>query len=172
MFGGSNNNNGKGPWDPLRDIDEIRKIFSGDTRGLFPGAIVSSSGSHPGLYMSSSSTNWMPSVDLLDTPQKYILTAEVPGVTKEDIEVDVSDNRVCLTGKRQFDSAKADPKSQDVYLFREIMPGEFKRCFTLPSKINESRVDAHLNEGFLEIALEKQNPGKTMKSSMNPIKLK
>ena len=172
MFGGSNNN-GKGPWDPLRDLDDFKKLFSGDGRVFFPSSMVSSNGlGHPGLYMSSSSTNWMPSVDLLDTPQNYVLTAEMPGVMKDNIHVDVSENRVCLSGKRLFDNCKIDPNTQDIYLFREIMPGEFKRCFTLPQKINESKVDAHLNEGFLEISLAKESPGKTLKSRMSPIKLK
>mmetsp|Transcript_39797 Transcript_39797/g.62911 ORF Transcript_39797/g.62911 Transcript_39797/m.62911 type:complete len:171 (-) Transcript_39797:107-619(-) len=170
MLGGSNN---KSPWDPLRDLDELKKIFGGDNRGFFSGPIIQSSGniSHPGLYMSASSTNWMPSIDLLDTPKSYVLTAEMSGVHKENIEIDVSENRVCLSGKRMSESSKND-SSQDIFLCREILPGEFKRCFTLPSKIDENRVDAHLTDGVLEIRLDKANPGKTLKSNMSSVKLK
>ncbi|KNH06984.1 heat shock protein Hsp20 [Perkinsela sp. CCAP 1560/4] len=171
MFGGSNN---KPPWDPLRELDELKKIFSGENRGALPGSMFTAGGSttHPGLYMSASSTNWMPAVDLLDTPQKYVLTAEMPGVNRENIEIDVSENRICVSGKRQSDVIKPDTKTQDIFLCREILPGEFKRCFTLPSKINENKVDANLADGVLEVRLDKETPGKTMRTNMNSIKLK
>jgi len=149
--------------DPFREIERMFGMFENGPRG-FPGMITMSS--------STSSTGGLhPSMDLQETQKAYKLTAEVPGIPQKDIEIKVSDNRVCVSGRRTIDFSPSNkvnisPKDEDAsaFLCWERRPGEFQRCFTLPNKVNEGKVAATLKDGILEVTLEKMTPSSVMRS--------
>ena len=70
---------------------------------------------------------------------KYYLTAELPGVDKEDISISIEDGYVTLSGKKE-------EKRSDYYL-KETRYGSFKRSFRLPAKVAEDKVDATYKNG-------------------------
>ena len=117
-------------WDPLRDLLALH-----DQIGQFVGTDA------PG---------WTPPVDLYETPGEYVLTAELPGLSREEIEIQAEENRVVVRGER---AAARVPCEQ--YHRVERGHGRFSRMFTLPDAIDVDAVSADLADGVLTITLPK-----------------
>lgn len=96
----------------------------------------------------------VPVVDLKDEEKRYVLTAEMPGFKKENIEIDVSDTSIAITGTAGW---KYDEKGQ-LYICRERACKTFYREIELPEEIEIGKVEANLTEGVLEIVLPKKAP--------------
>ncbi len=96
----------------------------------------------------------VPVVDLEDREKEFLLKAEMPGFKKGDIEIDVQDNSVVITGDVGW---KYDKKERD-YICKERACKTFYREVELPEEIKVDEVCANLNEGVLEITLPKKNP--------------
>ena len=90
-----------------------------------------------------------PSVDLVEKDGKYLLTAELPGINKEDISITIDDGYVTLSGKRE---AKTEEEGSDYYV-REMRYGSFSRRFELPKKVVEEKVDANYKDGVLTVVM-------------------
>jgi HSP20 family protein len=96
----------------------------------------------------------VPAVDLEDHEKDYLLKAEMPGFKKEDIEIEVQDNAVTITGTAGW---KYDKKAQ-AYICKERACESFYRMVELPEEIKVDDVSANLSEGVLEITLPKKTP--------------
>jgi len=96
----------------------------------------------------------VPVVDLEDREKEFILKAEMPGFKKGDIEIDVQDNSLVITGEVGW---KYDKKERD-YICKERACKTFYREVDLPEEIKVDEVSASLNEGVLEITLPKKVP--------------
>jgi HSP20 family protein len=96
----------------------------------------------------------VPAVDLEDHEKEYILKAEMPGFKKGDIEIEVQDDSVAITGKVGW---KYDKKEQE-YICKERACQSFYRMVELPEEIRTADVAANLSEGVLEITLPKKAP--------------
>jgi HSP20 family protein len=105
---------------------------------------------------------WMPTVEMLEKADKFIVRAELPGMKKEDIDISVSDNNLTITGERKTES---ETKEEDYYCC-ERSYGRFFRSISLPSNIDSGKVSASLDEGVLEIGLPKIAQAKTKKVSV------
>jgi HSP20 family protein len=92
---------------------------------------------------------YTPSMDLYEKEGKYYLTAELPGVQKDDISITVEGNVVTLSGKKV--STKEEKGAN--YYFSESRQGSFSRSFRLPEKVDENKVDARFKDGVLTLAL-------------------
>jgi HSP20 family protein len=94
--------------------------------------------------------NWMPPVDIYETPtHDVVLKAELPDMTREDIEVTIEHNTLRLRGTKK---AQADVKDEQ-YRRIERSYGTFTRSFTLPSTVDASKVSADYKNGVLTITL-------------------
>jgi len=98
----------------------------------------------------------VPMVDLEDCEKDYVLKAEMPGFKKEDIEIEVKEDSVEITGTAGW---KYDKKEQ-AYICKERACETFYRMVELPEEINVDEVTADLSEGVLEITLPKKAPKK------------
>ncbi len=96
----------------------------------------------------------IPAIDLEDREKEYLLKAEMPGFKKEDIEIEVRDDSVAITG---YAGWKYDKKGQ-IYICKERACKTFYRSVDLPEQINPDEVNANLNDGVLEITLPKKMP--------------
>lgn len=96
----------------------------------------------------------VPAVDLEDREKDYLLKAEMPGFKKEDIQIEVQDNSIEITGKAGW---KYDKKSK-AYICKERACESFYRMVELPEEIKVEEVAADLSEGVLEITLPKKSP--------------
>ena len=99
-----------------------------------------------------SKTNWSPPVDVKETDDSFTLTADIPGLTKKEVSVNVSDGIVSISGERKFENEK----ESDNYHYRERQYGSFLRTFNLPETVNEEKITANFKNGILSIELPKQ----------------
>ena len=93
-----------------------------------------------------------PRVDVIDKEKNIIVRAEIPGVTKENIDVSLSDNSVTIRGSTK----REEEKKEGDYFRREISRGEFARTVTLPVDVDGSNAKATFSDGVLELTLPKQ----------------
>ncbi len=94
---------------------------------------------------------WTPSVDVYETDQGVIIAADLPGVNKEDVLVEVKDNVMTISGERC-----ADPALQATnYYRRERTCGNFHRTFTLHTMISPEQIKAKFKNGVLMVEIPK-----------------
>jgi HSP20 family protein len=99
----------------------------------------------------SSMTVFSPACDVTETDNSYQINFDIPGVKKDDVKVELRDNVLSVSGERKSDQEK---KGRNRYL-RECCYGAFERSFTLPSKVNASKVQAEFKDGSLQIEVPK-----------------
>jgi len=104
----------------------------------------------------------VPTVDLEDGEKDYLLKAEMPGFKKEDIEIEVQDDSIAITGTAGW---KYDKKGQ-LYICKERACKTFYRRVELPEEIKVDDVAANLSEGVLEITLPKKAPKQKRKVAL------
>ena len=117
-------------WDPFRDLLALHEQL--------------------GQLVGSDAPGWTPPVDLYETAGGYVLTAEVPGLRRDEIEIHAEESRVVIRGER---SAGHVPCEQ--YHRVERGHGRFSRAFVLPEPIDVDNVSADLKEGLLTVTIPK-----------------
>jgi HSP20 family protein len=113
----------------------------------------------PGFPMMPFRHMMMPSVDVEDRGKDYRVTADLPGFSKGDVNVEVSDDSVMIHAKKNM----AEEEKQRKYVRKERMAQTFYRRVDLPEKVKSDDAKASLNNGILEIILEKKEPKETKK---------
>ncbi len=135
---------GEGPaaaWDPLHDLVALKDRFN----RLFENVL------RKGEFADREVAGWSPAVDLRENEEGFVLTAELPGVRREDIRVRVERGLLTLEGERPMDREARDAD----HLRVERSYGPFARSFHLPAPIDESRVTARFRLGILEVFVPK-----------------
>ena len=105
------------------------------------------------LDEASMECTWKPVVDIFHGDGGIVIIAEVPGVNKEDIDIEVQHDRISFRGRRNMSAGISGGKP----LRRERCYGSFFRAFTLPGKIDPSAISASLQDGILKIWLPEAN---------------
>ncbi len=135
------------PWSTLPTLqDRINRLFD----EVFP---ASEGREDVGLF------DWRPVVDTYEKDDAIVIKAELPGVKKEDIAIDVRDNVLILKGERTHDK-DIEEKS---YHRRERFYGRFQRSFSLPEAVDPEKIEASYKDGILEVKLPKLETKKAKK---------
>lgn len=100
-----------------------------------------------------------PSVDFSEKDGKYYLTAELPGLKKEDISITIDNGYVTISGKKED---KKEEKTSDYYI-KETRHGSFRRSFRLDRKVAEDKVDATYKDGVLTVVMPHEEEAETKK---------
>jgi len=129
-------------WDPWRRIGFLQNRIN---------QMIADSASDPRAEDEIARCEWKPAVDILDTVEGVIIKADLPGVKKENINVELKDNLMTLKGERTADILV---ESEKCYR-RERCFGSFFRAFTLPGRISADHIRAVLKDGVLEIYFPK-----------------
>ena len=98
-----------------------------------------------------SMATFTPHVDTSETEQNYEIEVSLPGLKKDDIQVDFHDGRLTITGERRF----TDEKKSKKYHLIESQYGSFTRSFYLPDTINAEAIEADYDDGVLRIVVPK-----------------
>jgi len=106
---------------------------------------------------------WNPVVDIYDDKDHVVITAELPGVDKKDIVVDVKDRMLTLKGERSADN---EVKEGDFYR-KERYFGKFERTFTLPLDVDPDKISATYKEGVLKLEIPKPEDKKPKKITVH-----
>ncbi|MEP2671294.1 MAG: Hsp20/alpha crystallin family protein [Cyclobacteriaceae bacterium] len=99
----------------------------------------------------SGQNSFVPKVDVIENEKAFELHVEVPGMKKEDFNIEVNDNYLTISGERKFSTEK---KEKDFHSI-ETRYGSFSRSFTLPDTVNSDKINAKYNNGILELTLPK-----------------
>jgi HSP20 family protein len=122
--------------------DRINSLFE---QALLPSEYEDREGGLPGT--------WAPAVDVIETEDAYLLFVELPGVRKEDIQLNVRDRRLELTGRRQ---ALGENRN---FLRMERSYGPFRRAFDLGAPLDTEGIAADFEAGILRIHVPKRAAG-------------
>lgn len=106
---------------------------------------------------------WKPVVDIYDDDQKLVIKAELPGVDKKDIEIDLKDRVLTLKGERTYENEA----KEDSYYRKERFYGKFHRAFTLPADYDSEKVKADFKDGVLKIDIPKPEEKKPKKITIH-----
>lgn len=102
-----------------------------------------------------SSESWAPPIDVYETSDAYVVTAELPGLTRKQVDLAVEESRLTIQGRRE-----ARPASGDAVHYHQVERGHgaFRRVFEFAEKIDGDRVLADLADGVLTITIPKVPP--------------
>ncbi|MDX9788161.1 MAG: Hsp20/alpha crystallin family protein [Desulfobacterales bacterium] len=133
-------------------LDEIESEIGKTIDGMFRPRALSPT-------FNCSECTWKPQMDIYETPDAIIILAEIAGVNKEDLDVELNSRAVKISGRRM---GKA-PGTNSTYRLAEIQYGSFERILYLPVPIDPENVGAIYSNGFLEIRLTRLPLDKTHK---------
>lgn len=94
---------------------------------------------------------FMPSFDVKETAEAYILTADMPGIRREDLDIQLAGNRLSIGGRREAEPVREGER----YYSQERSYGTFNRTFSLPEEVQASQVKADLRDGVLHLTVPK-----------------
>ena len=138
----------------LREMVGLRDSISGLFDDFFSGRPLLAA-RH---LQSDSGMGWCPPVDIRETEDEIVVYADLPGVERDDIQLEVKDHTLVLTGKR-----KPLSNAEDGWLRREAFSGQFYRAFSLAADVQATKVTANFKSGVLEIRLPKAEEAKPHK---------
>lgn len=130
-------------WNPTKDMFSLRNHMN----RLFDDFFVPAKREDAG----GSIWDWNPVVDVIDNDDSLVIKAEIPGVDKKDIAVDVKDRVLTLRGERSLDNEVKEEK----FYRRERAYGKFERSFTLPAAVDPDKIQADYKDGVLKIEVPK-----------------
>jgi HSP20 family protein len=131
-------------WDPVRELDSLQ----GDMNRLFD------------RFFEGRTTNgnrrWIPPMDLLETEDHLVLRGDLPGLTEDDIQIEVKDNVLTVSGERTADK---EDRGEGYYRVERAF-GSFSRSLTLPQGVDAEQVEANFDKGVLEVRIPKPSEAK------------
>ena len=130
-------------WDPFRDLNMLQDRMN----RLFDDAGRTWRSDDP-----AATTTWSPAVDIFETEGEIVVKAELPGMDRKDIALNLEKNVLTLRGERRFTKEAKD----DNYHRIERSYGAFSRAFSIPATVDEEKINADYKEGVLKIVLPKK----------------
>ena len=127
-------------WEPAAELNTIQNEMNRLFNTFFD---------QPGP--TSTARRWLPPMDLLETAEHYVLRADLPGLSDGDVNVQLQDNVLTVSGERNAEHEQ----QQEGYHRLERAFGAFSRSLTLPDGVDPDAVQAHFDRGVLEIKIPK-----------------
>ncbi len=106
---------------------------------------------------------WDPAVDVEERDQEYVVRVELPGVSREDVDITTRGNNLTIRGEKK---QKKETRKSD-YHRMERLYGSFQRSFTLPEDVKNDKIEASFKEGILEIVVPKAEDAKEQPIKIN-----
>lgn len=130
-------------WTPFAELNGLHDRL----HDLLPG-LWNRNGNTSELWKAS---DWEPAVDIEESDTEFLITADLPDVKKEDIQLTVRDGILTLSGEKK---TKSEEKSKTFHRV-ERFQGSYKRSFALPDNVDEEKLDANYKDGVLKVSLPK-----------------
>ena len=124
-------------WNAARDMDDLFNRFSDLPRNFWGEQLASS--------------DWTPAVDIRESDSEYLIDVELPAVAAEEVNVNVKDGVLAVTGERKYEK-ETEGKVHRV----ERRYGRFSRSFRLPEDADESNIEAQAKNGVLHLKVHKR----------------
>ena len=135
-------------WTPMGNFqsfqDEMNRMFNEFFRG--------GTGEEAGWGLRT----WTPPIDIYETDDALVLKAELPGVSRDDVSIEIHQNTLILRGQRKHETEVKEEHYHRV----ERAYGTFQRSFMLPTQVDQEKVQATYHDGVLELRLPKSEAAK------------
>lgn len=139
------------PWRPFREVVSLRDAMD----RLFEDS-----------FITPKAVATMPKIDIKEKAESIIVKAELPGMTEEDVDVEIADGIMTISGEKKEEKEG----KEEGYYYKESHSGTFTRSFTLPAEVKEDEAEAEMKAGVLTITLPKIQPKKATKVKIAPKK--
>ena len=130
----------RGPWSAMSEFENEMDRWFG-----------SRFGSLSNLPLMPEGFDFAPTTDFQETDKEYILKMDIPGIKKNEVKIEIDENRLTVSGERREEKEEKTSKRHYV----ESNYGSFMRAFTLPQVIDEHKVKAQYNDGILKVIISK-----------------
>jgi HSP20 family protein len=126
-------------WDPAREVDSLQ----GEVNRVFDAFFGNSAGTR--------ARRWVPAMDLVETEGELVLKADLPGLSQDDVEIEVKDRVLTVSGERK---AEHKEKSEGFYRVERAF-GSFSRSLSLPDGVDAEHITAEFADGVLAVRIPK-----------------
>jgi HSP20 family protein len=130
-------------WEPARELSSLQSDMSRLFNTFFDTTTSGNGGSAP--------RRWIPAMDLVETDDRFVLKADLPGLADEDVKIDVEGDVLTISGERKSEHED----KRDGYVRVERSYGAFRRSLTLPEGVDPEAVTASFERGVLEVRIPK-----------------
>jgi HSP20 family protein len=130
-------------WEPFRELNTLQN----EMNRLFNTVFDTPAGPGNGGAM----RRWLPAMDLVETDEHFVLRADLPGMSEDDVKIELEDNTLTISGERK---AEHETKNEGYYRV-ERASGSFSRALTLPQGVDAGGVAASFDRGVLEVRIPK-----------------
>ena len=138
-------------WDPFASLAEIRE----EMNRMFDTSLRRHGGLLEGAYS--------PAVDVVEEKDTFLVKADLPGLSKDDVSVSIQDNFLTIKGERKYDAEKKDTS----FYHRERIYGSFMRTIELPARVDAGKINATFKDGVLHVTLPKSEEAKPKEIKVN-----
>ena len=128
-------------WDPFREMEGMLDPYSRSRDWPFRG----------GRDLNTSGADWAPRADISETDAEFCITAEVPGIKREDVKINIEDHVLNIRGENKQEKEEKGKTFHRI----ERYYGSFSRSFSLPENVNEDKIDAVFKDGVLTLTIPK-----------------
>jgi HSP20 family protein len=130
-------------WEPLRELSSLQNEMNRLFNTAFDTPATPGNG--------GTLRRWVPAMDLVETDDDFVLRADLPGMSQEDVKIELEDNVLTVAGERK---SEHEVKQQGYYRVERAF-GSFSRSLTLPKGVDAGAVRANFDKGVLEIRIPK-----------------
>ncbi|HEY6695976.1 MAG TPA: Hsp20/alpha crystallin family protein [Solirubrobacteraceae bacterium] len=130
-------------WEPFRELSTLQNEMNRLFNTVFDAPSPANGG--------STLRRWMPAMDLVETADHFVLRADLPGMSQDDVKIEFEDGTLTVSGERK---AEHESKNEGYYRVERAF-GAFSRSLTLPQGIDPEAVTANFENGVLEIRVPK-----------------
>ena len=138
-------------WEPMRELNTLQT----EMNRLFNNFFDDEGGN-------AERRRWAPAVDLLEREDSLVLRADLPGLKEEDVQIEVRDNVLTISGERR---AEFEDSEQGYYRIERAY-GNFSRSLSLPDGVDADKIEAHFEDGVLEVKIPKPEERKPKRISI------
>jgi HSP20 family protein len=139
-------------WEPLRELGTLQSEMNRLFNTVFDGPTPTG----------GTMRRWMPAMDLLESGEDFVLRADLPGMSEEDVSIELEDSTLTISGERKTEHEK---EGEGFYRV-ERATGAFSRSLTLPKGVDADAVTARFDRGVLEVRIPKPQERKPRRISI------
>jgi len=132
-------------YNPVSELEQMKRSF--ETFNSFLDSFLGS-----GARGAGKRYDFIPAINTREEDNAYVIEVDLPGVDKKDIDIDIKDNTLVISGERKM---KEESKEDDYYKVESVY-GTFERSFTLPEDADVDKIDAKSVDGVLEVTIPKK----------------
>jgi HSP20 family protein len=132
-------------YNPASELEQMKRSF--ETFNSFLDSFIGSGAKGVGKRY-----DFIPAINTREEDNAYVIEVDLPGVEKKDIDIDIKDNTLVISGERRL----KEESKEDEYYKVESVYGTFERSFTLPEDADVEKIDAKSVDGVLEVTIPKK----------------